>query len=1428
MKDILQPVPMLHRPVTVLLRPFPMLLLLFAVLSGFSCSYEIAPGECLKNDECKPGKQCVNFKCRDTAMDGGPADGGMGDGGVLQDGGIDGGGSDDGGTERDGGSGDGGGLLKGLGVACATADECRSTFCKDGVCCISACDGECQSCNFTNLEGYCNPVKSVDDSPECTGERTCNTDGGCKLKNGRSCGTDSTLCASGFCRDGVCCGSECSNSCQACNISGSEGQCKAVTNGDDIPGCTGSSSCNALGLCRLKTGQTCSDGPQCLTGICKDGFCCNSACDGVCRSCSLPGVEGTCGVVSFAEDPDRGCNGTRACDDAGNCKSKDGQACGGGDGGTGGDECLSGQCKDGVCCNDACTTPCRDCSSGSCLPIKGMEDNSECQGDRICNTMSECKLKQGMACTAASAGECLSGFCRDEVCCNNACTGICLACNLTGSIGECATVRLAEDPDTSCDETRTCDNLGACLLKNGQVCTGETQCASGLCRDGVCCNAACEVECRACNLTGNLGTCLPVLSAEDADSCLGTRICDDSGSCKLKGGEACGGAAACLSGFCKDGVCCDVACDGECLVCNASGSVGACKAVLSAEDADSCATTRICDSSGLCKTRTGEACTGGAQCLTGICKDGVCCLAACTGQCKSCATGSCLTVTNAEDDPECRGVKACDALGVCKRNLGQVCSLGTECASGFCKDGVCCSAACIGECLACNLAGQGGTCATVKNAVDPDSCTDTRSCDGAGACKLNIGQTCVSAGECLSGICKDSVCCNAGCAGTCQACNLTGKVGFCATVQDAEDPDTCAGASICSSAGACKLRDGQTCTAPEQCLSNICKDGVCCKSSCNGACQACNLAISMGTCGAVTNGEDPDTCGGIKACDGVGTCKLKDGQTCLSGEFCLSGFCKDTVCCDRACDGKCENCATGACKSVVNEEDFPECNGAWVCDDDGSCKLNLGQSCSTNGHCASRHCADEVCCNDSCDGECQVCDRSGSIGLCQSVVDAEDADTCSVTQSCNGAGLCKLVDGQPCTLSDSCLSTYCKDGRCCNGPCTRLCESCAHTGSEGKCGPVINGQDLPECGGGGQACNALSYCVTRLTYFEAESQFPRMVWTGSEYGVSWQDERHSSLPEIYLARIGPDGREAAAERRITYDANGDREPDLAWSGSEYGLAWRNYHGGTETYQIYFARLSAQGVQIGGDLKLTSYGDDNPYLPAIAWTGSTYGVAWERLGHLYFRQVSAIGSALGSNTTIVTSGTANYPDLAWGGGEYGLCWFDRRTGDNEIFFTRIAQTGLKVGTDIRLTEYDKDALHPVLAWSGSGYGVIWQDKRNSDKWEIYGAALGAEGQQTGGAVRLTYNEKESSFPAVVWSGSEFGLAWSDLRDGDGKGEIYFARMSDNGQPIGMAERISTADKESFYPSLAWTGSEYAIAWQDKRHGKFEIYFTRFTR
>ncbi|MEO5725802.1 MAG: hypothetical protein ABI134_29840 [Byssovorax sp.] len=272
---------------------------------------------------------------------------------------------------------------------------------KLGVCTSS---GDCVEC-LNN--GDC----STGTTPSCN--TTTNTCGSCsdKVKNGTETGMDcggtcpaclgdpcttGGTCLSGKCADKVCCTSDCTGTCQACNVPGSLGLCINAPAEKPDPAC-GLKVCDGAGACQTPAGGLCSENSGCASGICIASTCrapTNGACteDAVCES-------GLCtGSVCTACSTNNQCK-SNACV-AKTCKAPGGAIC------SASSECAGGNCQSSLFCmlenNSACTTSadCKSgvCTGGTCLPC--MNDN-DCSGGAKCSGAfgpNTCSLSVGAYC----------------------------------------------------------------------------------------------------------------------------------------------------------------------------------------------------------------------------------------------------------------------------------------------------------------------------------------------------------------------------------------------------------------------------------------------------------------------------------------------------------------------------------------------------------------------------------------------------------------------------------------------------------------------------------------------------------------------------------------------------------------------------------------------------------------------------------------------------------------------------------------------------------------------------------------------------------------------------------------------------------------------------------------------------------------------
>ena len=1042
---------------------------------------------------------------------------------------------------------------KPIGSSCTIAGECASGFCAEGVCCNTACTGTCVTCTDQGTVGTCvNAQLGTDPRDQCPVEAasTCGSTGMCdgtgacdKFPAGTVCQEmacgGSTLTSAFRCDGAGACVHTAGQSCTPFNC-GADGRCLTICSGD--ADCVAPNSCQNGSCGKKPIGAACGGGPECNSGFCEQGVCCGTACDGTCRSCNVPSSVGTCTNVPDGTDPLGQCadQGASTCGSDGMCNGK--AACRPYAAGT--------QCLAPTCTGMTATLPGKCDGAGAC--VRGTQQscdpytcgtagvcrtacatNADCSNGNVCNGTICGKKVNGADCAASA--ECASGSCQQGVCCAGACTGICVSCALTASRGVCTAIAASTDPlnqcadsgASSCGTDGSCNGAGACRLYppglacGMQSCAGSTLTLAGRCDGTGTCMPGAAQPCAP--YVCSSGSCAATCTANT--DCTSGNVCTAS-SCGLKPlGAACGAGGECNSGFCAQGVCCKTACTGNCLSCALTGTGGTCSTVPAGQDplnqcadqgAAGCGTDGTCDGSGGCRRYVSGTPCAAATCSAGsytperTCNGSGTCAAAGAISCGAfnCSpSGTCLTTCATDND--CIAPNICNAGQCTKKPLGTTCAGGTECASGLCQQGVCCSSSCTGTCRSCALSGSAGTCTFVPVGADPLSqCTDNGaagcgtdgSCDGTGGCRLYAAGTICATATCVGSNYSPARTCNG--SGTCQTTSpsqcdpfVCGSGGACKT--------TCAGNTDCTSPNTCisgscgKKPIGATCGAAGECNSGFCEQGVCCATTCVGNCRSCGLTGTIGTCASVAAGQDPfnqcadmgaSTCGTDGTCDGSGACRRYAigttcaASTCSGTTFTPARACDGAGTCGTTSAGSCGayKCGTaGTCLATCTTDG--DCVAPNVCTG-GSCgKRPNGATCTAAAECGSGFCEQGTCCLTACTGSCRSCGLSGSAGTCVLVPAGDDplgqcadsgASTCGTDGACDGGGYCRLYASGTICVAQSCSGATYTPARTCNG--TGTCQ----TTTTSSCGTFVCGATVCKTSCTADAdCAAPNVCV---------------------------------------------------------------------------------------------------------------------------------------------------------------------------------------------------------------------------------------------------------------------------------------------------------------------------------------------------------------
>ncbi|MCA9672545.1 MAG: right-handed parallel beta-helix repeat-containing protein [Myxococcales bacterium] len=210
------------------------------------------------------------------------------------------------------------GPKKKVGEACQSGAQCESSFCADGVCCESACNQTCHTCNAAGKAGTCemtadgsDPRSECGSDPSCGG--TCNGFGACRYPDtSASCGSAS--CAAGMRTLKRCDGQgTCATNSESCGGYACEanGDCKSTCGG--AGDCTGTAQCVGTNCVdQQPLGAACGTNPlACASGKCTDGVCCSVSDCGECKRCASG--SGQCENRPDGPAPSGQCQGHPAC-----------------------------------------------------------------------------------------------------------------------------------------------------------------------------------------------------------------------------------------------------------------------------------------------------------------------------------------------------------------------------------------------------------------------------------------------------------------------------------------------------------------------------------------------------------------------------------------------------------------------------------------------------------------------------------------------------------------------------------------------------------------------------------------------------------------------------------------------------------------------------------------------------------------------------------------------------------------------------------------------------------------------------------------------------------------------------------------------------------------------------------------------------------
>jgi hypothetical protein len=348
----------------------------------------------------------------------------------------------------------------------------------------------------------------------------------------------------------------------------------------------------------------------------------------------------------------------------------------------------------------------------------------------------------------------------------------------------------------------------------------------------------------------------------------------------------------------------------------------------------------------------------------------------------------------------------------------------------------------------------------------------------------------------------------------------------------------------------------------------------------------------------------------------------------------------------------------------------------------------------------------------------------------------------------------------------------------------------------------------------------------------ASQRYASVSRNGAGWLVVWQDRRNTQL-DIYASRVSADGAVLdTGGIAIAATPSDETYPDLAYNGIECLVVWDVDNGATSR-DIYGTRVDTAGTLL--DSAGVAICDHPAYqgYPVASTYGSNYFVIWDDYRNvstwdIYGARVDSAGDVIDTTSLAICLDPSQQFGLAaaFDGSNWLIAWHDSRNDHKDIFGIRVASGGTVVDASSFLVgTASVDQAEPAMAFDGYNYFIVWHEWREGSLYDIRGMRVSPDGTVLDPAgIAISAHSSDAMYPAVCFDGNNYLVAWQDYRSG--QTDIYASRVTTGGtvlNPSGIP--VSTASDRQELPAIAFNGTRYFVAWQDRRSGGFDLYGAR---
>jgi hypothetical protein len=267
--------------------------------------------------------------------------------------------------------------------------------------------------------------------------------------------------------------------------------------------------------------------------------------------------------------------------------------------------------------------------------------------------------------------------------------------------------------------------------------------------------------------------------------------------------------------------------------------------------------------------------------------------------------------------------------------------------------------------------------------------------------------------------------------------------------------------------------------------------------------------------------------------------------------------------------------------------------------------------------------------------------------------------------------------------------------------------------------------------------------------------------------LGWLTDFDPTTPWVKLKKPTADGRLEPLRARLDLQSFAASAPFTALSAVE--------------------TLSLRAHSLGG---VALSGSSTKKEILAAWAGLDGGQP-----QVFLTLVDSAGKKLSQRMLTHKTGDLSDVALAAAGADYLVAWIDERSGDPEVYATKVNRTLNHLTPEQRITQAPGSATDLSLVATKSGALAVWADARDSERAgsaDIYAAALRSDGSRAAPENVLLKTRAHSFAPVTRAYGSGALVAWLEAASERADGEpahVNLAVLDETAQVVGDVQSVS---------------------------------------